>query len=157
MNMHRLLCILAGILSPLILCSCAEDSEVEQTAAPVSYSHDPLQYRVKVKYNVTFTYTPKDADDAPEYVIHEFENRLETDGNSGNGYEMADGETPNLTLQLTFHSDDSDNKTMEVYGYASDGYFYTKTDNSYQDAVHMIDAIADEVNGFVSGGWSGTR
>lgn len=154
--MQKQIPIIVAILMSF-LCSCADESPAPAARAPQPYSHDPLQYKVKVRYNVSFTYTPKDPADAPEYVIHEFQRRLEADGNNGNGYALAEGEQPNMTLNLTINCDSSDNKTMQVRGYVSDGDFYTYTDNSYQDAAKMIDAMADEVNVFVSTGWRGTR
>jgi len=46
---------------------------------------------------------------------------------------------------------------MQVWGYVSDGNFYTYTDNTYQDPIKMINDMADKVDGFVSQGWRGTR
>jgi hypothetical protein len=155
--MRKQFYVLASLIGMSFLCSCDVESPAPATRVPQPYSHDPLAYKVKVKYNVNFTYTPKDPSEAPEYVIHEFQRRLEADGNGGNGYALAEGETPNLILDLTIGSDSSDNKSMQVRGYVSDGNFYTSTDNTYQDAAKMIDAVADTVDGFISRGWTGTR
>lgn len=155
--MLKQLHVIASLGAILFLCSCDVESPAPVARAPQPYSHDGLHYKVKVKYNVTFTYTPKDPTEAPEYVIHAFQRRLEADGNGGNGYAMAEGEAPNLTLNLTVSSDNSDNKSMQVRGYVFDGDFYTYTDNTYQDAGKMIDAMADAVDGFMTQGWRGTR
>lgn len=149
--------IAASLITVLFLCSCDVESPAPAQRTPQPYSHDGLPYKVKVKYSVTFTYTPKEPSEAPEYVIHAFQSRLEADGNGGHGYAMAEGEAPNLTLDLTVSSDNSDNKSMQVRGYVFDGNFYTCTDNTYQDASKMINAMADKVDGFISQGWTGTR
>jgi hypothetical protein len=145
------------MLTILCVCSCESEAPAPVASAPQAYSHGPLSYKVKVRYNVNFTYTPKEPSEAPDYVIHAFQSRLEADGNNGNGYALAEGEAPNMTLDLTLNSDNSNNKSMQVRGYVSDGTFYTYTDNSYQDPGKMINAMADEVNVFVSTGWRGTR
>ena len=147
----------AGLITSMFLCSCDAESPAAPTRVPQPYSHDALAYKVKVKYNVNFTYTPKDPSEAPEVVIHEFQRRLEADGNNGNGYAMAEGEAPNLILNITVGSDTSDNKTMQVSGFVSDDNFSVSTENTYQDAVKMIDDMADKVNAFISQGWHGTR
>ena len=81
---------------------------------PVRFDYAPLRFKVKLGYTATFTYTPKDRSDAADYVIAEFERRLETDGNAGNGYEIAEGEQPDLYVSITVNSDDSNNRTMHV-------------------------------------------
>lgn len=149
--------VLASLITTLFLCSCDVESPSTTRHVPQPYSHDALAYKVKVKYNVTFTYTPKDPSEAPEVVIREFQRRLESDGNAGNGYTMAEGEAPNLTLNITVNSDTSDNKSMSVRAYVFDDDFYVSTDNTYQDAVKMIDAMADQVDAYISRGWHGTR
>jgi len=155
--MRQQIYVLASLVTSMFLCSCDIESSAPPTRVPQPYSHDALAYKVKVRYNVTFTYTPKEPSEAPEYVIHAFQRRLEADGNGGNGYALAEGEVPNLILDITVGSDNSDNKSMQVRGTVSDGNFFTSTDNTYQDAGKMIDAMADEVNVFISQGWHGTR
>ena len=155
--MRKQIHVLAGLFMMLALCSCEAESPTPTTHTPQPYSHDGLHYRVKVKYNVNFTYTPKEPSEAPDYVIRAFQSRLEADGNGGNGYTLAEGEVPNLILDLTVSSDNSNNKSMQVRGYVSDGNFYTCTDNTYQDPVKMIHAMADQVDSFMSQGWRGTR
>jgi hypothetical protein len=161
--MRRIVSLLAfaAILMTFNL-SCDElldDSSSQETQqhVPQPYTHDALQYKVKVRYYVNYTYTPKDTANATDELINEFEKRLETDGNNGYGYELAEGETPNLTLNITVNSDNSNNMTMQVNASVSDDTFNVHTDNSYQDFYRMIDAMADSVNAFVSEGWHGTR
>ena len=155
--MRKQFYVLAGLMTAMFLCSCDAESPAAPTRAPQPYSHDALAYKVKVRYNVNFTYTPKDPSEAPQVVIREFQRRLEADGNNGHGYALAEGEAPNLTLDLTINSDSSDNKSMQVRASVFDDSFYVATDNTYQDAGRMIDAMADKVDGFISQGWHGTR
>lgn len=155
--MRKQIYVLASLITTMFLCSCDLESSAPPQRVPQPYNHDALAYKVKVKYNVTFTYTPKEPSEAPEYVIHAFQRRLEADGNGGNGYTLAEGEVPNLILDITVGSDNSDNKTMQVRATVSDDSFFISTDNTYQDAVKMIDAMADQVDAYISRGWHGTR
>jgi hypothetical protein len=145
-----------------------ESSDTQPATTPVTFNYTPLQFRVKLGYTVNFTYTPKDQSDAADYVIAEFEKHLEADGNSGYGYQLAEGETPDLTINITVNSDTSNNKSMHVQVYASgsnvpagtstDGktYPYTVAFDStatYRDPDQMIDDTADQLNKYVSSGW----
>jgi hypothetical protein len=161
---------LAAVVLVVLLSGCAiqDDSSQDTTTTPVTYNYTPLQYKVKLSYTATFTYTPRDQSDAADYVIGEFQRRLESDGNAGNGYEIAQGVQPDLYVTITVNSDDSNNKSMHVQvqgasanvpaGTSSDGksYPYTfeiNTNATYRDVDTMIDDIADQLNGYVVNGW----
>jgi hypothetical protein len=156
----------------IVLGGCAVSDtggDGDQTpAAPTTFNYSPLTFKVKLSYTATFTYTPRDRSDAADYVIDEFERRLESDGNAGNGYQIAQGEQPDLYVTITVNSDDSNNKSMQVQvsgassnvpsGTSDDGksYPYTFTLNTqatYRDPDAMIDDIADQMNQYVSGQW----
>ncbi len=102
---------LVGILGA---CADLDDSSDPAPTTPVTFNYAPLAYRVKLAYTATFTYTPRDRSDAADYVIAEFERKLEADGNNGSGYEIAQGVQPDLNVNITVNSDDSNNKTMHV-------------------------------------------
>ncbi len=167
-----LIAILASSGGCALLDTASQDTSTDDaSAAPVTFIYPPLQCRVKMGYTATFTYTPRDRSDAADYVIGEFERRLEADGNNGNGYAIAQGEQPDLNINITVNSDDSNNRTMHVVvqgsgpnvpvGTSSDGrtysyYYEINTNATYRDVDAMIDDMADRINGWVSGGWSKT-
>ena len=82
----------------------ASSSSDETSTTPVTFNYSPLAFKVKVSYTATFTYTPKDRSDAADYVIDEFERKLESDGNAGYGYQIAQGEQPDLNVTITVNS-----------------------------------------------------
>jgi hypothetical protein len=160
-----------AVLSVLGGCALLDDSDESSPQTQVRYDYAPLRFRVKLSYSVNFTYTPKDRSDAADYVIDEFQRRLESDGNNGNGYEIAQGEQPDLYVAVTVNSDDSNNKTMHVEvrggsgnvpGGTSDAgttYPYSfgiNTNGTYRDPDAMIDSMADQVNGYIANGWWNT-
>jgi len=145
-----------------------DDSSQAVPTTPVRFDYAPLQFRVKVGYTATFTYTPRDRSDAADYVIAEFERLLESDGSAGNGYQIAEGEQPDLYVAITVNSDDSNNRTMHVdvrggsanvpAGTSADGKTYPysfaiNTNATYRDPDSMIDDMADQVNGYIANGW----
>lgn len=123
---------------------------------PTCNASGPLNYKVKMKYNVTFTYTPKGGQETSGNVVQWFQKELETLGNNGYGYEFAEGTTPNLILNMTFNNDNSENKSMriDVSGLGKSGWLFgVSTDGTYQDATRMVHDMAAKINGYVSQGW----
>jgi hypothetical protein len=158
---------LLGMLSGCALLDTSSD-EAPTPTTHEDFIYAPLTFRVKMGYTATFTYTPRDRSDAADYVIGEFEKQLELDGNSGNGYELAQGQQPDLQVTITVNSDDSNNKSMHVEvrgcttnvpnGTSSDGrtypfYMAFDTPATYRDPDAMIDYMADKLNSWISGGW----
>jgi hypothetical protein len=157
-----------AVVAMLTGCGLEEESSQETVTTPVTFNYAPLRFKVKVGYTATFTYTPRDRSDAADYVIAEFERKLEADGNGGYGYEIAEGQQPDLYVTITVNSDDSNNKSMHVVingansnvpmGTSTDGktcpYTWTfDTSATYRDPDKMIDDMADKVDGYASRGW----
>jgi hypothetical protein len=171
--MKTLMQTVAAVAALAILGGCAllDDSDEPAQQTQVRYDYAPLRFRVKLGYTVNFTYTPRDQSDAADYVIAEFERRLESDGNGGNGYQIAEGQQPDLYVAITVNSDPSNNKSMHVDirgastnvpgGTSAAGTTYPylfglNTGATYRDPDTMIDDMADQVNGYIANGWWNT-
>lgn len=113
--------------------------------APITYS--PLL----VKINLSGSYTMKDLSgaqrDRPTYILDAM------NGFNAYKYKIADGVTPNLTLNINLTTDSYEHYGATVNGYVYDGSFYTSFNTDYVTMEKLYDDIARQVNIFISQGW----
>ncbi|OIR12684.1 hypothetical protein GALL_57510 [mine drainage metagenome] len=115
-------------------------------------THKGLSYSpVLLKVNLTGYYTMKDLPEAqrtvPDYIVNKL-NSL-----SYGKYSLANGVTPNLTLNITYTTDSYQHYGAEIRGYVYDGDFYITLPANYITFEKLDDDIADKVNTFINYGW----
>lgn len=124
--------------------------------------HKPLYYSpILVKFFISGSYTLKDLagaqrDDPPD-IIYEL-NKL-----SPNKYQLASGETPNLSLYITYNSDSYQHFGASITGYVYDGDFSFTLATNYNSSDFNDDFltgggkvfrdIASRVNDYITLGW----
>ncbi len=115
-------------------------------------THKGLNYSpVLVKVNITGYYTMKDLSEVqrtvPDYLVSRL-NSL-TYGK----FSLANGVTPNLTLNITYTTDSYQHYGAEIRGYVFDGDFYITLPANYITFEKLDNDIADKINTFINYGW----
>lgn len=115
-------------------------------------THKAIAYSpVLVKINISGSYTMKDLSGAQQYGYQYMIERLKA--LNSYKYQLADGVTPNLTLDITVNTDGYQHYGATLYGYVYDGSFNYSWSNDYVTAEKLFDDIASKVNTFISYGW----
>src|SRR6185312_1986578 len=115
--------------------------------------HDPLNYSpVLVQINIDGSYTMKDLPTAQVSWQSYFMNKLLA-ANSYK-YKLAQGVTPNLTIQITINTDGYQHYGAMVRLYVYDDNTWFTTQSNYVDPALLFDDIASRMNSYVSNGWS---
>ena len=82
-----------------------------------------------------------------QYIMDEL-NRL-----SPYKYRLSDGETPNLTLNVTVNTDSYQHYGATINGFVYDGNFYNDLPTNYITAEKLFDDVAQQVNIYITRGW----
>lgn len=143
---------IAGIFIIMSLACASSKPAYRRPVKQPCVKHAPLTYSpVLVKMNISGSYTMKDLSGAQsfgyQYLIDALNNL------TAYKYKLADGETPNLTLNITINTDSYQHYGAILNGYVYDGDFYYSWDNNYITAERLFDAIAKQVNWYITGGW----
>lgn len=114
--------------------------------------HKPLTYSpILILVNLSGSYSMVDLAEAqrtrPLYILNAL-NAL-----SPYKYQLANGVTPNLTLNITVTTDNYQHYGAEIRGYVYDGDFYTSLSTTYITFEKLYDDVASRVNWYITGGW----
>jgi|GEM_PF-814634 len=115
--------------------------------------HDALNYSpVLVQINIDGSYTMKDLPTAQVSWQSYFMSKLLA-ANSYK-YKLAQGVTPNLTINITINTDGYQHYGATVKFYVFDDNTWFSTQSNYVDPALLFDDIATRMNSYVSNGWS---
>ncbi|MBV9986885.1 MAG: hypothetical protein JO301_04365 [Chitinophagaceae bacterium] len=114
--------------------------------------HRPLNYSpVLIKLNISGSYTMKDLPGYQEsgpYLYLEKLNNL-----NPYKYKLADGVLPNLTLEITFNTDNYGHYGATINGSVFDGEFYINLPSNYITHQKLLDDICSAVDARITRGW----
>jgi hypothetical protein len=114
--------------------------------------HRPLDYSpVLIKLNISGSYTMKDLPGYQEtspFLYLEKLNSL-----SPFKYKLADGVLPNLTLNITFNTDNYGHYGATIDGSVYDGTFHTTLPSNYITHEKLLEDITSTVNTYITRGW----
>jgi hypothetical protein len=154
MKKHRLL------VGPLVLFIAFLAMAIASAAPQHTYqpkpepcvTHKGLTYSpILVKINISGSYTMKDLSGVQRYGYEYIMERLEA--LSPYKYKLADGVTPNLTLNITINTDSYQHYGATLNGYVYDGSFYNSWSNDYVTPEKLFDDITAQVDRYIRYGW----
>lgn len=137
----------------LMTLACVAPKATYQPPKPLPcVTHKALTYSpVLVTIYISGSYNMKDLSEAQRLVPTILLNKLNL--LNPNKYRMADGEKPNLSLYVTYNSDNYGHFGAEIKGYVFDGDFSKRLDANYVTWEKLDADIAAKVNSFISYGW----
>ena len=157
MNVKRLqprfwyLPVIAGFLLTAIASTAPKHTYQPPKPEPC-ITHLGLSYSpVLVKINLSGSYTMKDLAGAQRMGYEYIMDRL--DALSPYKYKLADGVTPNLTLDITINTDSYQHYGATLNSYVYDGSFYNTWSNDYVTPEKLFDDIAAKVDVYIRYGW----
>jgi biopolymer transport protein ExbD len=115
--------------------------------------HGALNYSpVLVQINIDGSYTMKDLPTAQVSWQAYFMSKL-LEANSYK-YQLAQGVTPNLTINITINTDGYQHYGATVKFYVYDDNTWFSTQSNYVDPARLFDDIASRMNSYVANGWT---
>jgi hypothetical protein len=142
-----------AILFFLMVLACASSKPAYHAPKPLPcVTHKGLNYSpVLTRIELSGSYTMKDLNGAQRYAYDYVMDELKQ-LNPGK-YQLADGVTPNLTLQIVINTDSYQHYGATLNMYVYDGSAYYPWPSDYVTIDKLYDDICAKVNVFVSNGW----
>jgi hypothetical protein len=140
------------VLFFIMVLACATPKQSYTPRPQPCVTHKGLNYSpVLTKINLSGSYTMKDLSGAQRLgyeIIMDNLKRL----NPGK-YQLSDGVTPNLTINITINTDSYQHygATLDMYVY--DGTVYNSFPTNYITVEKLFDDLCYKINNYVSYGW----
>jgi hypothetical protein len=144
--------VITGILFFAMALACATPKASYKPKPLPCVTHKGLNYSpVLTRINLSGSYTMKDLNGAQRYAYDYVMDELRR-LNPGK-YQLADGVTPNLTIDIVINTDSYQHYGATLNMYVYDGSVYYSWGTDYVTVDKLYDDICAKANTFISYGW----